>query len=52
MSGNFFQKFNFSAGARGAKIWEGPQGPSYATGNNVKNELQAALNITACFKDA
>ena len=26
------QKFNLSAGARGAKIREGPQGPSYATG--------------------
>ena len=29
-SGLNFQ-FNLSAGARCAKIWEGPQGPSYAT---------------------
>ena len=29
--GQNFQKFNLSAGARGAKIPEGPQGPSYAT---------------------
>ena len=31
----FFQKFNLSAGARGAKIREGLQGPSYTTDNVV-----------------
>ena len=31
MSGQNLQKFNLSAGSRGAKIREGPQDPSYAT---------------------
>ena len=35
MSGQNVQKFNLSAGARGAKIQEGPQGPSYATDKNA-----------------
>ena len=30
-----FQKFNMSAGARGATIREGPQGPSYTTAYNA-----------------
>ena len=36
ISGQNVQKFNLSAGARGARIREGPQCPSYATDTFTK----------------
>ena len=36
ISGQNVQKFNMTAGARGAKIREGPQCPSYATAGDYR----------------